>query len=71
MASASGSISAARGRKKVGESVWMCGGLVDEVVVEGGVAADEEGRKCAASFCKRVEGGDILEEAFCVVGRRG
>ena len=68
MASASGSISAARGRKKVGERVWMCGGFLVEVVVEGSVV-EEEGRKCATSFWRRVLGADMVG-ALSVCGRR-
>lgn len=59
MASASGSISAARGRKNVGESWWIYGLFEEEEEEEYG---DEEGRKCAASFWRREVGGDILVE---------
>lgn len=61
MASASGSISAARGRKNVGERVWMCGALGGMgVFEEGTVFEDEEGRKCAVRDWRRVFGVDIL-----------
>lgn len=52
MARASGSISAARGRKKVGESWWMwwvC--LYSEEV---------EGRKCEIREVRREVGGDMI-----------
>lgn len=61
MASASGSISAARGRKNVGERVCMCGafGGMGELE-EGTVGEDEEGRKWEVRDWRRVFGVDML-----------
>ena len=50
MAGAEGSIAAARGRKDVGERVWICGGCEGEV----------EGRRWDARERRRAVGGDML-----------
>ena len=52
MAGAEGSMAAARGRKDVGERVWMCGGWEEE--------EELEGRRCEAMERRRVVGEDIL-----------
>lgn len=67
MASASGSMAAARGRKEVGERVWMCGGGAEGVEDED---EDEEGRKWEASFWRRVAGEDILRLVYGSEGLR-
>lgn len=61
IASASGSISAARGRKKVGDRVWMCGSFGGMgVLEEGTVGEEDEGRKCEVRDWRRVLAVDIL-----------
>jgi len=45
-------MAAARGRKDVGERVWMCGGWEEE--------EELEGRRCEAMERRRVVGEDIL-----------
>jgi hypothetical protein len=54
MASASGSMAAARGRKLVGESVWkLCRCSYVSVGAEATVGEEDDGTKCATRFARR------------------
>ena len=59
IARAEGSMVAARGRKDVVESVWMCGGVGEEVVVDG-VEEAEEATRWERTLWRRIEADDIL-----------
>lgn len=58
MDSASGSMAAARGRKKVGESWWMCGCVVGR---------EEEGKRWEVKEARRDLAADILCGLRCLL----